>query len=564
MKKFFLFLLLFITTDLLFAQWNSDPSTGAKIVNNTITAENYQVPVSDGSNGAIVIFQSSYNSDINNIYAQRINSNGQLQWGLSNNPRPVCLHSEQKFIQQVIPDGSGGVFIAWFDNRNSADTSDIYLQHLNSNSDALWPAKGIMINNENDRESFDLRLCADGSGGVIVVWGEAIFDTDDLVTTYSQLFAQKYNSVGIAQWGDGGLEFCTAGGTRFAPGIIPDGNGGAIVSFADTRNSDPFPPEDNFDNIDMYAQRISSAGLLLWTEEGAAVNTQPFNQLIKSELLQTTATISDGAGGVIILFNNYTGDNDGASNFYVQHLNGSGVKQWATAGVPVCISGRDKFLIKTQSDGAGGLVFFWSEDRITNGAYSTYAQRILSNGSANWTVNGIKLIDIGSTTGFDNDLINDGNGNYIFTWTDDANHLLAQKINASGVIQWGVTNKEVCTNSNANPVLSRIVKSDAGSTIITWLDNRNYPISSTDIYAAKLDANGYLVSPPSASIYITVANGNWNVGATWQGGVVPPANADVKVRHLVNVTANASCHSVRVEPSGNLTVNTGINLSILE
>jgi hypothetical protein len=564
MKKFFLFLVLFITTDLLFAQWNSDPSTGGKIINNTISTENYQVSVSDGANGTIVIFESGYNSIASNIYAQRINSDGQLQWGLTNNPKPVCLHAAEKYIENVIPDGSGGVFIAWSDYRNSVDTNDMYIQHLNSNGDPLWPANGIMINNLNDRESFEVRLCSDGGSGVIVVWSESIYDTDNLLTTYSQLFAQKYNSAGAAQWGDGGMEVCTAVGLRGASSVVPDGSGGAIISFLDTRNSNQLP-DDDFDNLDIYAQRISSAGSLLWTDDGVAVNTQSYNQFIGGEYLQTNATISDGAGGVIILFDDYTGDNAGNSNFYVQHLNASGVKQWAAAGLPVCISGRDKFLIKTQSDGAGGMVSFWSEDRIVNGMFSTYAQRILGSGSANWVVNGIKLIDIGGNGGFGNDLINDGNGNYIFTWTDDANHLQAQKINGSGVIQWGVTNKEVCTNPNAFPVLTRIVKSDAGNTIITWLDNRNYTNSSTDIYAAKLDANGYLVSPPSATTYITVANGNWNVGATWQGGVMPPVNADVRIRHKVTVTANASCHSIRVEPkNGNITVNTGINLSVLQ
>lgn len=563
MKKIFLFLILFITANFLFAQWNSNASTGAKIVNNTITTENYQVSVSDGANGAILIFESSFNSDIRNIYAQRTNSDGQLQWGLTSNPKPVCLHSAQKFIEQVIPDGSGGAFVAWSDNRNSFDSSDMYLQHLNSNGDPLWAVNGIMINNENDREAFEIRLCTDGSGGVIVVWSESIYDTDFFVTTYSQLFAQKYTSTGAAQWGDGGLEICMVDALRDNPSIVPDGSGGAIISFADKRNSNQ-AEGDVFDNIDIYAQRISSAGLLLWTDDAVAVNTQPNNQELYGEYYQTTATLPDGSGGVIILFEDFLANDDLVSNFYVQHLNGTGVKQWGAAGLPVCVSNNEKFLIKMQTDGAAGLVAFWSEDRTGAGIYSSYAQRILANGSANWTVDGVKLIDNNGRYAYGNDLVNDGSGNYIYSWTNEANHLVAQKINAAGAIQWGVTNKEVCTNPNAFPVLARIVKSDGNNSIITWLDNRNFTNSSTDIYAAKLDNNGYLVGPPNPNAYVTVANGNWNVGATWQGGAVPPANADVRIRHVVNVTVNASCHSVRVEPAANLTVNAGISLSILE
>ena len=440
----------------------------------------------------------------------------------------------------------------------------MYLQHLNSNGDPLWAANGIMINNDNDRESLEVRLCSDGSGGVIAVWGERVYDADFFITTYAQLFAQKYTSGGTALWGDGGLEICTAAGLRGGPSIVPDGSGGAVISFADTRNSNQ-GDHDDFDNIDIYAQRISSAGALLWTDDGSAVNTQANDQLVGGEYFQVTATTPDGAGGAIILFEDFLDNEDVVSNFYVQHINGAGVNQWSAAGLPVCTSGFEKFLIKLQPDGAGGLVAFWSEDRTGSGIYSAYGQRILANGSANWVADGVKLIDnIGGYGGYGCDLTNDGNNNYIFTWTDADNHLQAQKINGNGAIKWGVTNKEVCINPSAFPVLTRIVKSDAGNSIVTWLDNRNYSSSSTDIYAAKLDDNGYLVSPPNANTYITVANGNWNVGATWLGGVVPPANADVRIRHIVNITVNASCHSIRVEPAANLTLNTGINLSILE
>jgi hypothetical protein len=564
MKKALLFFHCILIANMLFAQWGSNPSTGATIVSDALTNEINQVSVSDGANGAIVVFESTDLNAVNNIYAQRINSNGQILWGLTDDPKPVCLHAFEKSIENVIPDGNGGVFIAWFDTRNNVDLRDIYVQHINGSGDPLWPENGIMIDNVNDRDKNEIRLCTDGSGGVIVVWGESLYDNTTSLTVYSQLFAQRYSSDGTAQWGDGGIEICTTDSFRAFASIVPDDAGGAIISFEDTRNSTHLEG-DIFDNIDIYAQRINNNGELLWTGDGVAVSTQPYNQLLGEEYLQTSTTIPDGAGGVIILFDDYTGNNDGNGTFYAQHLNGSGVSQWATAGMPVCISNYYKFLIKAVPDAAGGIVAFWSEDRVGNGDYSSYAQRILANGSANWATDGVKLVDsIGGAGGFENDLVADGNGNFIFTWSDTASHVQAQKINGSGIVQWGVTNKDVCTNLNANPVLTRIVKSDAGSSIITWLDNRNYGASLTDIYAAKIDANGILAGTDGSN-YITVANGDWNVGATWQGGIVPPVDADVKIRHTVAITANASCHSVSIEPpNGNLTVNTGVNLSILQ
>ena len=564
MRKVYLFFLSLIISNFLFAQWITDPVNGGTVISNATSSENYQVSVTDGSNGAVVVFEAGDDNGKSDIYAQRINNNGQILWGTTNNAKPVCIHAANKYIENVISDGSGGIFIAWSDYRNNTDTNDLYIQHLNSNGDPLFSLNGIQVNHINDGDAYEIRLCSDGSGGVIVTWTESLED-EELITFYSQIFAQKYTSSGTAQWGDGGLQICYAPGLRADPSIISDGSGGAIISFSDSRNDVP-TEEGDFTNIDIYAQRISSAGELLWADDGAAVNTQPFHQIIEDDYYQINASVPDGTGGVILLFNDYTGDNDGNGNLYVQHLNAAGVMQWGPAGSSVATSTALKILTKLVSDGAGGILAFWGEDRAGSGVYAGYAQRVLANGSVNWTANGIKLVDnIGSYSVYSNDLTNDGNGSYIFSWTDEAYNLKAQKINGSGAIQWGAAGKDICTNPNASPVLPAVVKSDAGSTIISWLDNRNFTNSSSDIYAAKIDATGTLLGLPAANLYITVANGNWNVGATWQGGVVPPVTADVFVRHVVAVTANAGCHSVKVEkPNGNLTVNTGINLSILE
>ena len=114
-----------------------------------------------------------------------------------------------------------------------------------------------------------------------------------------------------------------------------------------------------------------------------------------------------------------------------------------------------------------------------------------------------------------------------------------------------------------NPVYPAFMgRSNAGSAIINWIDSRNAE-SANDIYAAKISALGVLEGTAASTSYITIANGNWNATATWQGGVVPPVTADVIIRCNVTVTANASCKSLKVEkPSGSIAVNTGVNLTV--
>ncbi len=564
MKKNYLFLTFIILSLNLFAQWSSDPVSGGTPVCIAPASEQNKISIADGTNGAIIVFESyATNNSSSELYVQRINNSGQVQWGNASTPKPVCVNAAEKYLTSAIPDGNGGIYISWVDYRSAPD-GEIYIQHIDNAGNPAWALNGIRVNISNNlREAYSSKLCSDGGTGVIICWTESEYNTATNLTTYSQVFAQKYNSAGTALWSAGGVQICTANGIRAAEDIIPDGSNGAIICFADTRNSNQ-SANDEFDNIDIYAQRISSTGALQWTTNGVAVNTQPFNQYPSNLFGQSYSSVADGAGGVILLFDDYTGDNNGPNNFYAQRLNASGARQWAAAGVPVCTADSTQFLIKTVTDGAGGMVAFFNDNRdaVPNSSAS-YAQRVLSNGTVGWTTNGVKIIDdAGYYASLSNDMTEDGSGNYIFNWTDPSYFLKAQKINNSGALQWGATGKDVCSNSGAFPFRGQLVKSNAGSVIINWGDNRNAE-SAIDIYAAKISAAGVLEGAAASTSYTTIANGNWNAPATWQGGIVPPATADVTIRNNVIVTGNASCKSLKVEkPAGSLTVNTGVNLTV--
>lgn len=565
MKKSYFFLACVICTLNLFAQWSGDPVNGGTPVCIASTGEQSKISVSDGSNGAIIVFESyDNNTGANDFYVQRINSAGQVQWGNASTPKPVCITATEKYLSSAIPDGSGGIYISWVDYRNAPD-GEIYMQHINSTGNPVWALNGVKVNNSSNplREMYSSKLCSDGGTGVVICWTESEYNTVTSLTTYSQVFVQKYNSAGTALWSAGGVQICTATGIRAAEDLIPDGSNGAIICFGDTRNSNQ-SANDEFDNIDIYAQRISSTGALQWTTNGVAVNTQQFNQYPSNLFGQSFSSVSDGAGGVILIFDDYTGDNNGPNNFFAQKLNASGARQWAAAGVPVCTADSVKFLIKTVSDGAGGMVLFFNDNRdgLPNSSAS-YAQRVLNNGTVGWTTNGVKIIDDAGYFGsYGNDMTEDGSGNYIFNWTDPSFILKAQKINNNGALQWGTTGKDICTNPDAFPFSGQAIKSNAGAAIINWVDGRN-ATTATDIYAAKISSSGVLEGAAASTSYTTIANGNWNAPATWEGGIVPPAAADVTIRHTVIVTTNASCKSLKVEkPAGSITVNTGVNLSV--
>ena len=105
-------LLIVLLSNNTYSQWSVDPT-----VNNPIcTAANIQdLPTitTDGSDGAIITWKDHRFS--NGIFAQRINSNGAVQW--TTNGVSVAQLTWSLFQPTITSDGSGGAFITWEDVR---------------------------------------------------------------------------------------------------------------------------------------------------------------------------------------------------------------------------------------------------------------------------------------------------------------------------------------------------------------------------------------------------------------------------------------------------------------
>lgn len=72
------------------------------------------------------------------LYAQRIRSDGSLFW--AENGVPICTADGPQFSQQLIRvnDGSGDVIITWADYRNELTDTDIYAQKIDGGGELQW------------------------------------------------------------------------------------------------------------------------------------------------------------------------------------------------------------------------------------------------------------------------------------------------------------------------------------------------------------------------------------------------------------------------------------------
>ena len=230
------------------------------------------------------------------------------------------------------------------------------------------------------------------------------------------------NHTAYAQWSTNpnvNNPICTIADDQTDPSIISDDSGGAIIVWTDYRGG----------NSDIYAQRIDSSGIVRWTADGVAISAAANDQSYPT-------IVNDGSGGAIITWQVNSSSND--YNIYVQRINANGTVQWTVNGVAICTAGHHQQDPKIISDGSGGDIITW-EDQRSGTNYDIYAQRIDISGLVQWAGDGVAI----STATYDQifpTLVGDSNGGAIITWQDyrvaypDSVDIYAQQVNANGIL----------------------------------------------------------------------------------------------------------------------------------
>ncbi|HEY6953260.1 MAG TPA: T9SS type A sorting domain-containing protein [Bacteroidota bacterium] len=410
------------------------------------------------------------------------------QWsGDSTVNTPIAVASGVQSAPSVFSNGAGGALITWTDARSG--NNDAYAQMINASGAVQWTANGIVVSAATGDQNNPMAV-SDGSGGYIITWWDTRNSSWDI-------YAQRINSSGVAQWTADGVLICAAAGAQSFPMLVPDGSGGAIITWQDARGA----------SQDIYAQRINGSGVVQWTTDGVAVCTATGSQMMPN-------LISDGSGGAIIAWTDARGIN---YDIYAQRLNANGDTLWTADGVLLCGANAMQDKQAIMSDSAGGAIIVWEDRR--SGDWDVYAQRVNASGVVQWTSDGVIIV---STTDDQTIpvLVSDGSGGAIIAWNDFRSgtnaDIYAQRINSSGTRLWGSTGKGVVTltSGQGGPA---IAIDGSGGAIVAWNDSRN---GTTDIYAQRLDASGNALWN-SGGIAICAATGSQDLGVINNRNIIP-------------------------------------------
>jgi len=339
------------------ASGEPDPSWPANGLAVCTTVGTQQLPViaPDGAGGAVVVW-NDYRSGGIDIYAQRVLASGVVDPAWPVNGLAVCTATATQRDAVAVSDGAGGAVLAWQDYRNGT-YPDVYAQHVLASGagDPAWPADGLAVCTAASVQT-NQNLVPDGAGGAIVTWCDYRSDS------YYNVCAQHVRATGAVDpaWPVNGLFLCPSTYSQTAPLPAPDGSGGAIVAWQDTRSG--------FAG-DIYAQHVLASGVVdpAWPTDALALCTAVNPQF-------ASAIVPDGGAGAIAIWADYR---SGVGDIYAQHVLATGTVDgaWPADGRAVCIAAGAQQNPVAVTDGAGGIVAAWEDLRLS--MYSdVYAQRV--------------------------------------------------------------------------------------------------------------------------------------------------------------------------------------------
>ncbi len=405
----------------------------------------------DGLGGAFIAWQDIRNAS-EDIYLQRLTAAGELATGWPAGGVPISIHPASQHYTALVPDGLGGVLIAWVDYRNTGPggtSTDIYAQRVLADGSIApgWPLNGAPVIRAPGIQTAPV-AAPDGFGGAYISWH------DD--TAYD-IFLQHLTASGEVApgWPPNGLPVCTDPGGQGYPQLVPDGAGGVVAAWGDLRDGP----------IAVYAQRVVPPGQIApgWPVNGF--------RIVLARAIR--GLIPDGAGGAYLSCATVAYQDSG---YYLQRFTGAGAiaPGWPEGGAVVCAAPDDRGGLRMVPDGAGGALLTWTDYRDFYDS-EIFVQRMRPDGTRypGWPADGLRATE---NTAFDDgsELAPDGMGGAYLCWdrvsagagTD--NRVVIQHLTGAGLVApgWPANGREIPgPEASSTP---RIAPDGQGGAIAVW------------------------------------------------------------------------------------------------
>lgn len=422
-------------------------------------------------------------------------------------PLAVCIAANDQTSLRAMPDGNGGWYAFWIDKRADGVTGQVYGQHLDAEGYAQWTANGKLLISVPDTSIKELAPALLDNGNVLInyIYGPSVWQFS--------LHAMAFNAAGDPVWaqptvldeaGTSMLGFdqvtaiSTTGGAYIGwydnffggsnllnvsrlnnDGTLPWGAGGHDIDMA---YYGPFELHDDDDNGVMVQWRTGNgagAALFAMRVNADGANAWPLNVQTSANnqgLSYAFHTVETGSGAQITVWRDVPG------NIVMARLDTSGVLSYANSPLPVCAYASYHDLPKLAMS-TGTLFAAWADNRPPAANGDVYLQKFDTDGSPQWTVDGIVGVQI-STNYTTPGLLASDSGAVIAMTDGNVDGYVAMRILEDGTQAWS-TLGTFCTFDFRPFYNERIEMPDGDGGVVSFWRTWN-----GDLHAARITRTG--------------------------------------------------------------------------
>jgi len=420
------------------------------------------------------------------------------QWSNSADAPLVVADAANGQVQPKIataPDGS--YYVSWFDGQ--VGSFSIYLQHLDTQGNELWPHGGVLVATRSYMSTTDYGLGVGADGNAYLAYNCCANNDDD-----EHIQVNRVDADGTLPW-DTGVTVSAPASTDpvYNAYVTATGDGDIAVIWSAESGA--------------RVQKLTTDGTLLWASGGVPVSTTTAGTFLAGDVH------SNATGDVIASWVYQAGPFLRA--LYTQKLAAAdGTALWDPAGVRVFGVGAVQlgYYPPFVDDGAGGGVFY--DYDTTALMFVPRVQHVAADGTLLLGTNGVVATTDTSINHTDTKAAyNAATGDIYVLWRDsytaggaDYDGLSAQRVDASGMLQWGDTGKvvvEPADSTDSTLSLSQLTAMPtADGFVASWVTGA-FPAADNPITAARMDSDGNFVWP-SQTVAVKNLHGTARTGVT--------------------------------------------------
>lgn len=452
----------------------------------------------------------------------------QAQWPTDPNaPLVICNDASDQRDFRIAPDGTGGWYVLWIDNRLASDRYAVFGQRLDAQGNLLWEPNGRLIQEVPGRSlnMYAISRLSNGNLFMAYISGPTVLTSGDTVR------AMAYDGEGAPAWAEPALlavpGMLPGGGTGYAnyyPRVTPVLNGMFVgwgswpVGGADyihvarvlNDGTNLMPVQgvevSSLNNVFVSGPWVMrhdlNGGLLLEERWGNGAGAPLYAMRVDSmgnQLWPANLVVSANSGGLAYEWSTAIAPTARVNSIWANGYDlrmaiydTTGVLFNTTAPIDVCIHPdvqENPFVVQSATE----TTVFWADNRAAlGGGRQVFMQRFDADGNALLPSDGALALQCNANTnGFPRAIAAENETHIVamvapFASGGATPGFRVGRITNTGTNLWSDTTRFTTTAFAPNDLVSYSLVSDGdGGAACFWFNSTN-----NTIYAARLDRNG--------------------------------------------------------------------------